>query len=423
MDGASDIDALAEALREDGVVVDRVMGSGAAQESHDRIAALVRETPFPVYVALVEHPDGVPSADSVEATEALAGLLNRRLGDGLYVLQTTESIQQEFSFGLGADPARLSIGAGRNADALDEAMQEAGRYRIGTEDYLYPPAVAEAEAQVRAAEDLVEMARGSTGGDHPVTLDESDTDDLARHAVRVAATASWRPTSEGYVEVRAASRGLSALVGGLSALVVALLVGQSLRGWPRRASRRPAEKPATPAVPPVAPPDLEDERGRATRLADALVRALERTDWDSVRDRDVASRALTARDAVERLLDSDDVGDLIGARVIARTGTHDLGRGRLGSGTPLVPCFFDPRHPDATTTASWRLGDGMVDVPCCVACGTAALHDGTPRFLRLPHRRGTAPYWERGDVWARTGFGAITDDLARDVLAERAEER
>ena len=59
----------------------------------------------------------------------------------------------------------------------------------------------------------------------------------------------------------------------------------------------------------------------------------------------------------------------------------------------------------------------------CVACGTAAVHDGTPRFLRLPHRRGTAPYWERGDVWARTGFGAITDDLARDVLAERAEER
>jgi hypothetical protein len=425
MDGASDIDALAEALREDGVVVDRVMGSGAAQESHDRIAALVRETPFPVYVALVEHPDGLPSADSVDAAEALVGLLSRRLGDGLYVLQTTESIQREFSFGLGADPARLSLGAGSNADALDATMQEVGRYRIGTEDYLYPPAVAEAEAQVRAAEDLVEMARETTGSDYPVTVNESDVDDLARYAVRVAATADWRPTSEDYVEVRAASSGFSTLVGGLAALVVALLVGQSLRGWPRRgAPRRPdVGEEATAAIPPVAPPDLEDERRRATRLADALGRALERTDWDSLRDREVSVRALTARDAVEPLLASDDVGDLIGARVVAQIGTHDLGRGRRGSGAPLVPCFFDPRHPDATTSASWRLGDGMVDVPCCVACGAAAIHGGTPRFLQLPHRRGAVPYWERDDVWARTGFGSITDDLARDVLAERAGER
>jgi hypothetical protein len=425
MDGASDIDALAEALREDGVVVDRVMGSGAAQEAHDRIATLVRETPFPVYVALVEHPDGVPRGDRVDAAEAMAGLLNRRLGDGLYVLQTTESIQQEFSFGLGADPARLSLGAGSNADALDEAMQETGRYRIGTEDYLYPPAVAEAEAQVRAAERLVEMARESTGGDYPVTLEESDTDELARYAVRVAATAEWRPTTEQYVEVRAASRGFSALVGGLAALAVALLVGQSLRGWPRRGpARRPdAETPADPAAAPAVPPDLEDERRRATRLADALGLALDRTDWDSLRDRDLAARALTSRDAVEPLLASDDVGDLIGARVLAQSGTHDLGRGRRGSGDPLVPCFFDPRHPDAATTASWRLGDGMVDVPCCVACGTAANDGGTPRLLLLPHGRRTVPYWERDDVWARTGFGAITDDLARDVLAERAEER
>jgi hypothetical protein len=425
MDGASDIDALAEALREDGVVVDRVMGSGAAQEAHDRIATLVRETPFPVYVALVEHPEGVPSGDRVDAAEAMAGLLNRRLGDGLYVLQTTESIQQEFSFGLGADPARLSLGAGSNADALDEAMQEAGRYRIGTEDYLYPPAVAEAEAQVRAAEDLVEMARESTGGDYPVTLDESDTEELARYAVRVAATAEWRPSSEQYVSVRAASRGFSVLVGGLAALAVALLVGQSLRGWPRSgAARRPDPRDeAKPVTPAASVPDLEDERRRATRLADALGRALERADWDSLRDRDLAARALSSRDAVEPLLASDDVGDVIGARVLAQSGTHDLGRGRRGSRDPFVTCFFDPRHPDAATTASWRLGDGMVDVPCCAACGTAVDEGGTPQYLRLPHGRRTVPYWERDDVWARTGFGAITDDLARDVLAERAGER
>ncbi|MBC2932987.1 hypothetical protein [Nocardioides sp. zg-1228] len=427
MDGPTDVDSLAEALRQDGVVVDRVMGSGAAQESHDRIAALVRETPFPVYVALVEQPKGLPD-DAIDATEALAGLLNRRLGDGLYVLDTTEGIQQVFAYGLDTNPSRLSLGAGRNDDALDEAMQEVGGYRIGTQDYLYPPAVAEAEAQVLAAEDLVEMAREPSGDDYPVTLEETEVEDLARYAVRVAATADWRPTSEEYVSVRTAASGLSALVGGLGGLVVALLVGQSLRGWPRRGAPRravapTAEKAATYAV---APPDLEDERKRAVRLADALTRSLEKTDWETLRDRDVAARALTARDAVEPLLASGDIGDVIGARTIAQMGAHDLGRGRRGSGAALVPCFFDPRHPDGTATASWRLGDGTVEVPCCPACATAVGQGATPRHLRLPHRlphrRGTVPYWERDDVWARTGFGAITDDLAGDVLAERVGE-
>ena len=102
---------------------------------------------------------------------------------------------------------------------------------------------------------------------------------------------------------------------------------------------------------------------------------------------------------------------------------HDLDRGRRGTGAAFVPCFFDPRHPEGTATASWRLGDGEVDVPCCTACASAVVEDGVPAHLRLPTRRGTEPYWERDDVWARTGFGAVTDDLARDVLADRVGER
>jgi len=33
------------------------------------------------------------------------------------------------------------------------------------------------------------------------------------------------------------------------------------------------------------------------------------------------------------------------------------------------------------------------------------------------------PYWENDDVWARTGFGAIDDDLWRAVLADRQAAR
>ena len=73
--------------------------------------------------------------------------------------------------------------------------------------------------------------------------------------------------------------------------------------------------------------------------------------------------------------------------------------------------------------ARWRLGDGYVEVPCCEPCGAAVVHDGTPQLLRLQSARGLRPYWERDDVWARTGYGSTSDFLARDVLADRVGER
>ena len=421
MDGPTDIDALAEALREDGVVIDRVMGSGEAEATHDRIAALVRETPFPVYVALVDTPAGLPD-DGSAASDALVGLLNRRLGDGLYVIKLPTGGQQVWSYGLGADPSRLSLADYANRDVLEASIAElAGP--SGTEDYVYPPPVVVAEASALTAEGIVEVGRQEPSGDYPATLDEADADRLAERAVELDASASWRPRGDDYVPVRTASAGLSALVGGLVGLSVALLLGQTLAGWPRRRRAAEPEPPKSPAVVPTPPPDLHAERRIARAQADALAKALSGTDWDSVRDRDTAGRALTARDAVEQLLDSGDVADLIGAQVVARAGSRDLSRGRRGKGEALRTCFFDPRHPEATSTARWHLGDGGVEVPCCGACGTAVVHDGTPAYLRLPARRGTEPYWERDDVWARTGFGAVSDFLARDVLADREGTR
>lgn len=435
MDAPSDIDALAEALREDGVVVDRVVGSGEAQDAHDRIAALVRETPFPVYVALVETPDGLPE-DPTSAGDALAGLLNRRLGDGLYVIDMTDGAQRVWSFGLGADPSRLSLAAYANNDVLEAAIAEIAGPR-GTEDYVYPPPTVVAEAAVLTAEDIVEVGRQEAGDDYPATLPEADAERLAERAVRLEAVADWRPGVDEFVEVRTASAGLSALVGSLSGLVVALLLGQTLSGWPRRrpaVDDRPGRRPAgrgaggpgrgrKPAQQVPAVPAAEAERRIAQAQVEALSRALAATDWEGVRDRDTAGRALTARDAVEPLLGSSDVADLVGAQVLARAGARDLARGARGRGAALRTCFFDPRHPDAGTVVRWRLGEGDVEVPCCSACARTVADGGTPEHLRLPARRGTQPYWERDDVWARTGFGAISDDLARDVLADREDAR
>ena len=424
MDAPTDLDALAEALRVDGVVIDRVMGSGEAEEAHDRIAKLVRETPFPVYVALVDAPEGL-SGDSFSAPDSLATLLNRRLGDGMYVLRILRGGQRVYSFGLGADAAKLSLSAASNLDTLDAAMASVGDFETGTDDYVYTPAIAEAEAVAMTAEELVEQGRGPypPGAVYPSTLSDDDAERLAEHALAVQERARWSPYDPGYVEVRPASSGLSALVGALSALVIALLLGQSLRGWPRRRTGDPVEVPARQAPTPVPPPDPAAERARASELVEVLATSLARIDWDRVSDRDVAARALTARDAAEPLLASGDVADLVGAQVLARVGAHDLERGRSGRGTPLATCFFDPRHSPATSTVGWRLGDGEVEVPCCRTCAREVSQGETPSYLRLRARRGTVPYWERDDVWARTGFGAVSDDLGRDVLAARAGER
>lgn len=411
-----DVDRLAEALRVDGVVVDRLMGAGDAQGAHDRIAALVRETPFAVYVALVEQPAGLPS-DAVGSAEVLAGLLSRRLGSGFYVVETTQGIQQVFSYGLDAEPAKLSLSAFANGDLLDDAVDSLAGEPVPT------PATVLAEATVLTAEGLLAQGRGPyvPGGEYPATLTEADAERLAERAAELQATAGWRYSGSDYVPVRTASTGLSALIGGLVTLLVGLLLGQSLRGWPRGSRVAPggASKPATGSL-----PDLEFERGKARKLVDALTRDLAATDWPRVEDAEIAGRALTARDAVEPLLESDEVADLVGAQVVARAGSRDLTRGARGAGGPLVTCFFDPRHGAGRASASWRLGDGEVEVPCCARCATRLEKGQAPGPLLLPDRRGVlVPYWDRRDVWARTGFGATTDFLARDVLADRADNR
>ncbi|WP_110239340.1 hypothetical protein [Nocardioides gilvus] len=428
---ATDLDALADALRVDGVVIDRVMGSGEAQESHDRIAALIREVPFPVYVALVRTPDGV-TGEGHRSSESMAALLHRRLGGkGLYVVATTSGTPVIVSYGLGADPALLSLSASSNEELIE---QEAERRGVR----LSLPDVVEAEAHTLEAEALVaEAQEHNEAGYYPSTLDEEEVRALAERSVAVFERAEWRPRSEKFVDVRTASTGFSVLVGGVVGLVVALLLGQSLRGWPRHASQvasrgtsksksrgLSAASPRTPPVdPPPAPPApgtpvLSTERARATTLVGALAKQLSRVDLQRA-DADLVTTATTARTAAEHLLDSEDVADLVGAQVLARTGSRDLERARRGGKEAYRPCFFDPRHGEASGRIGWRLGQGQVEVPCCRRCSADVTAGREPEVLRLKGRRGPRPYWDRQDVWARTGFGAVSDSLAAEVLRER----
>lgn len=410
----SDIDKLAEALKVDGVVIDSSMGSGQAVEVHDRIATIVKETPFPVYVAMVNRPAGI-SGDGAEASEALASLLHRRIGGkGVYIVDTPDSLTRIVSYGFGVRASLLSLSASADADLVDAALERANG------GHVYTPRVMLAEAWARQAEELVQVA----GEDHPVgeypsTLTDETVAEIVEFGLPLAQAQEWRPEVRRFVEADAPSKGWAALVGGLSGLVVALLLGQTLRGWPRSVGAGAASR--TDPVDLV--PDLDTERALAVAEVERLAQLLADLDWSKA-ERDAAQQADQARVAASHLLDSTDVADLVGARALAAVGTQDVRRAVRHRGVVLHPCFFDPRHGDGADSVSWRLGDGAVEVLCCTSCRKAVHRmDERPDVVHVPGRRAPRPYFERDDVWARTGFGALTDTFAADVLAAREDQR
>lgn len=409
---ASDLDVLAEALREDGVVVERVMGAGEAQDSHDRLVELVKNVPFPVYVALVKMPEGVAGERSGAANEALATLLHRRIGGaGMYVVGSEAGPQRVVSYGLDASGALLSLSDSAN----DRLVRAAAEERAG--GYVWIPQVIEAEGTVRAAEELLELARrDSSALDYPSTLGEAEVEELADRAVALHARSNWHGNTA-FVPVRQVSTGRSTLIGVLAGSAVALFLGQTLRGWPGR--RREDQQPGSKSVGEAAPrsgTDSAQEAARARASLEVLAKRLERAASDTRLDQELYARALAAREAAERYVDSDDPVELAGARALVRAGERDLARSRGGRRGIFRPCFFDPRHAEAPGEVGWRLGQGQVRVPSCRRCTKDVTAGREPATLTARRRGRDVPYYTRDDVWARTGFGALTDSFARDVL-------
>ena len=115
-----DLDSLVAGLREDHVVVDRALGDGESQKYHDRLAALVRETPFDVYVALVGAPDEVAAMDGGSAGETLATLLSRRLGqDAVYVVAADGGALSVMTPGLEGWDAEIYLATAAARDRVE----------------------------------------------------------------------------------------------------------------------------------------------------------------------------------------------------------------------------------------------------------------------------------------------------------------
>jgi hypothetical protein len=205
-----------------------------------------------------------------------------------------------------------------------------------------------------------------------------------------------------------------ALVGILAAGAIAVGV------W--RRSRRGARAAHAPL--PVLP-DRVFEHARAAQRADlaedadrellGLATVLDEAPVPATREaQDAYQRALDAyTGARRRMRDGAPTVDLVGVLVLVDHARDDLARaaaldaGRKAANRPAL-CFFDPLHGRASRNAAWR--DGL-RVPACTACAEAVKSGQAPDALR----DGDRPYFEADTVWARTGYGALGDDLVERV--------
>ena len=116
--------------------------------------------------------------------------------------------------------------------------------------------------------------------------------------------------------------------------------------------------------------------------------------------------------------------NLVAATVLTRQGLDLAARNRSRKDAAVDrPCFFNPLHvTHVPTTVNWKDGRGHVaQVGACADCAHNLASDRAVDALLLPTRQGGhAPWWEAGcdPLWTRTGFGALRDDLATQVLLE-----
>jgi hypothetical protein len=244
--------------------------------------------------------------------------------------------------------------------------------------------------------------------DHAVAMDVVPGTRVAarvRYALRAAATGR-RPlrdaatrelnASESHYDDPARTENAVAIVAAGGAGIAGFVI-PTVRWWRRRPGRRAGVAPVVREP----GPEAAQEASEALQRVAATIAAAEHPADEAF---DLYSAASKAQQEARTPVDS------VGVLVLA----HDAAAVLAGGPRPRR-CFFDPSHPGETTPTRWRLGREEAEVPACPRC-VRALHAG-----RAPDALGDRgrPYYERDTVWARTGFGAIDDELAAKVLAGR----
>lgn len=375
------VDDVVAALREDPVLVHPVFGNGARDEVDAAITAKVadaREAGTTVYVALVPHVDGLAEGDyGLEAADELAILLGDRMGGDAFLFTAVDP------YSLYA--AELGIG-----DLASTGVDYVPGQSEGSQSALV--------GQVAWGVDQL-AGNGEDPGQYVEGIWEKPEWQWDRDGSTDAFLTTFAPTT--------------ALV--IVAVVVTLAVravgrpqqqpvrrGRSQVRLSKDTTSGRARTPATgQELATAALAELEEvEKLRSRRARRALA--------DAVRERIDGSYA-----AARGILDATARGrrepDLLGALVLARIAHAALD----DPATVYRPCYVNPTHGAATDDRAVQ--DGGIRVPVCRACARGAIAD--PYVVRRGFRR--EPYYVGDDVWARTGYGALVDDLWSEVVRDR----
>lgn len=366
------LDDIVAGLRQDPVMVHTAMGAGDAQGVHDLLTELAAKVDVPVYVVLSSTPAELVGVE--RPAEQATAVLQQALGDGLYIVKFNDGASHIAGYGAAKN---LDYSPGRRAYTLARDM--------GPYEYNVPTAALEAELVLRSA-----AAPGKAISDSTLRgwLDSPR---------------AYQPDNDNSLADLMAKRWVYATTAGVAVLMGCLLLVWLSVKAPMRIRRDPDEKP-------VGPPSQFD--AEALPLAQARYDKLPTAQLSSPHAT-AAEEALTAADLVST---SGDRLDQIGAWVLARQADRELDRISRPTLAAFSPCMINPEHGEAGTTV--RLAGSSIDAPVCRSCGTEQ-----GEFLAASTWRGERSYLDTRTVWARTGFGALVDDLARQVIADRSVRR
>ena len=204
----------------------------------------------------------------------------------------------------------------------------------------------------------------------------------------------------------------------------------SVRNAPLARFSRPARW-STPPGPRPRPISLPRRRISSSRSAGLLEQPAQpgaagtpRVSSDGQADADL-NRALDAYDAAAQTLDgAAGIPDLAGVLVLTHLGRCAARAARARqSGQPVPPaswlCFFNPLHGAGEQRVRWRARGGQqaLDVHACGACADDIAQRRFPSVLTGKSGSQDVPYYETGSIWAATGYGQFSGDLAQRVLA------
>ncbi|MDX8152117.1 hypothetical protein SK069_10970 [Patulibacter brassicae] len=355
--GRSRTALFAAALRRDPIFVSPSLRRIATPRE---LAALRREVaamPVPTFVVLAPNLLGEPDGEQLDRPALLHDRLAR---DGVYVTSTEFGSLSAASFGVRTrlDPRTAANDAGLVIDRRDGPFARIRQTLREIRTGVRPAAAIAQEERFRR-----ESAEGRPDGGGGIP--------------------SWLVL-------------LAAFAAGVAVPPIAMTLTPAARR--RRAAARAAQGPR------LAPVDAADARRSALTALSRLARSLAAAT-------DPPAAAQRRYDAASKLLDDhpQDGLALVAAATLAAGGRALLGR---PAGATWRPCFFDPRHGEATAAARFRRGSAEVPLPACRACAEAIAAHRAPEALADD---GVA-YWERDTAWTRSGFGAVDDDLADAVL-------